>query len=288
MKFSVTTVMMPDCDLDETAALLSELGYDGVEWRVRRIPEDKKGGPYDAWGNVKNDLTPEKLAERPQILKDTAEQYHLPLAGLATNVSVNQYDDIRLIAEACAACNAPFFKVGAPERYHGSQSYNDLFQKALIAYRKALNIARDYGVRMVVEVHRNTIMVSTSLAYRLVSHFNPKDIGVIYDLSNMTMEGFECSRLALELLGPFLAHVHVAGHRPVIQEQQEDGTAVWVWEATSLAEGMMDYEQCFRDLKAVGYEGYISLEDFRPLDTRTKLEEGIAYLRALDEKTADK
>ena len=41
MKFSVTTVMMPDCDLDETAALLSELGYDGVEWRVRRIPEDK-------------------------------------------------------------------------------------------------------------------------------------------------------------------------------------------------------------------------------------------------------
>jgi sugar phosphate isomerase/epimerase len=288
MKLSVTTVTMPDCDLNETAQLLSDLGFDGVEWRVRRIPDDQRNKPYNPWGNVKNDFTPEMLADQPQILLDISKAYNLSLVGLATNISADQYDDIRRIAEACAACNAPFFKVGAPEPYDGSQSYNDVFQKALVAYRKAINISREYGARMVVEVHRNTIMVSTSLAYRLVSHFDPKDIGVIYDLSNMTMEGFEGFNLSLELLGPYLAHVHVAGRKPVIEEQQTDGTAVWGWEATSLAEGMLNYEQCFRDLKAIGYAGYVSLEDFRLTDTRTKLEEGIAYLSMLDKKTESK
>ena len=285
MRFSATTVMIPDCDLEETAQLLSELGYDGAEWRVRRIPDAQRGQPYTPWGNVKNDLTPEKLAESPDVLVDVSKRYGLDNVGLAPAVNADNIDDLRLIAAACAACGAAFFRVGAPDGYDRTQNYNDLFRKAVDAYGKAIEIARGYGVRIVVEVHRGTLTVSASQAHRLVSHFDPRDIGVIYDLSNMTMEGFECARMGMELLGPYLAHVYVAGHRPAPQETRADGTVDWDWEGVSLAAGLMDYEQCLADLKAVGYEGYISLEDFRPIPSRDKLEEGIAYLRALDEKT---
>ena len=63
MKYSATTVMMPGCDLEETAALLSRLGYDGVEWRVRRIPDEQKGKPFGFWGNHKNDLSPDNIVD---------------------------------------------------------------------------------------------------------------------------------------------------------------------------------------------------------------------------------
>ena len=35
MKYSVTSVILPDLDLTETCELLKELGYDGLELRVR-------------------------------------------------------------------------------------------------------------------------------------------------------------------------------------------------------------------------------------------------------------
>lgn len=283
MRFCATTVMIPDYDLEETARLLSELGYDGVEWRVRRIPDSQAGKPYTPWGNVKNDLTPEKLAADPTPLLDVTKRYNLPIAGLATAVSASDLDDVRLAAEGCAACGAPFFRVGAPDRYdHRTQNYHDLYRRSVDAFGAAIRIVHGYGVRIVVEIHRGTLTVSASLAHRLVSNFAPADIGVIYDLSNMTMEGFECCRMALELLGPYLTHVHVGGHRPVQKETRPDGTVVWEWEGTSLAAGLIDYPQCLADLKAVGYQGFVSVEDFRALTVREKLEESIRYLKALD------
>lgn len=284
MRFCATTVMIPDHDLEETARLLFELGYDGAEWRVRRIPESQRGQPYSPWGNVKNDLTPETLAANPALLLDASQRYNLAIAGLATAVRADDLDEVRLAAEGCAACGAPFFRVGAPDGYNRTQDYNDLYRRAAEAFGKALEIVRGYGVRAVVEIHRGTLTVSASLAHRLVSNFDPRDIGVIYDLSNMTIEGYECCRMGLELLGPYLAHVHAGGHRPVPHETRPDGTVVWGWEGASLAAGLMDYEQCLTDLKAVGYQGFISVEDFRPLPIRSKLDESLRYLKALDER----
>ena len=36
------------------------------------------------------------------------------------------------------------------------------------------------------------------------------------------------------------------------------------------------------DLKAVGFDGFISIEDFREMDAEEKLREGIAYLKGIE------
>jgi len=56
MKISATTVMIPDLDMRNTAKLLSELGFDGAEWRCRHIPASERGKPFSPWGNVCNDF----------------------------------------------------------------------------------------------------------------------------------------------------------------------------------------------------------------------------------------
>jgi phage terminase large subunit GpA-like protein len=39
-QYAVFTVMCPECDLEQTAALAAEVGLDGLEWRVaNKAPE---------------------------------------------------------------------------------------------------------------------------------------------------------------------------------------------------------------------------------------------------------
>ena len=42
MKYGVFTVSMPEYDVEETAKILSDLGYDGVEWRVFDVIDPSK------------------------------------------------------------------------------------------------------------------------------------------------------------------------------------------------------------------------------------------------------
>ena len=102
MKFSATTVMLPQYDLYETAKLLSELGFEGVEWRCRHIPQGQIDQPYSPWGNVKNDLSPDNIAVRGEELVAVCREFNLEIACLATAMGAQELDEVRKVAEACA------------------------------------------------------------------------------------------------------------------------------------------------------------------------------------------
>jgi sugar phosphate isomerase/epimerase len=127
-----------------------------------------------------------------------------------------------------------------------------------------------------IEIHHETICPSASLAHRLISNFDPQAIGAIYDPGNMVYEGFENYRMGLELLGPYLAHVHIknaAFARPA-------GGGVWTATWAPLEDGVVNYPQLFAALRAVGYDGWLSMEDFsaaRP--SREALRHNLAFVR---------
>jgi sugar phosphate isomerase/epimerase len=74
----------------------------------------------------------------------------------------------------------------------------------------AAALAEQAGVRLVIEIHQYTIFSSSaSLVHRLVSHTDPRWVGIIYDVGNMVVEGFEDHRIGTALLGPYLHHVHL-------------------------------------------------------------------------------
>ncbi|MDH7571151.1 MAG: sugar phosphate isomerase/epimerase family protein [Armatimonadota bacterium] len=282
MNYSATTVLLPEYSMEETAELLGRLGFDGAEWRVRRIPDKQRGAPYSPWGNVKNDLPPERLAAEAERLRRVSRDNGLAIAGIASNALCTDLDDVKRLAEGCAACGAPFFRLMAPSGYSRTRPYPQLLEEAVDAFGKALEIVRPYKVKVAVEIHMGTLTVSASQAYLLVRHFPPEEIGVIYDFNNMTKEGFETWRMGMELLGPYLLHVHIGNHAPRPGEVLPDGTQKWVWEGVPLEKGLTDIAQGLSDLKAVGYTGFISLEDFRAAPAEEKLRDGLRYLKAVE------
>ncbi|HEX5415983.1 MAG TPA: sugar phosphate isomerase/epimerase family protein [Chloroflexota bacterium] len=283
MRYAITSVALPDLSLEETVDFVAGLGYNGLELRVRRTPEAAVGKPYSFWGNHKNDLTPENFPERATRIRQLCADSGLAIPVLASNASANDLEDLKPLAEGAARCGCPLVRVQAPRRYDGTVSYHELYAEAVESFGRAIETLAPFGVRALLEIHGGTITISAGLAYRLVSNFTPEQIGVIYDTQNMVKEGYEGVRFGLDVLGPYLAHVHVGGHAPSPGERDADGTRRWNWTATDLADGLISTPTLLAELRRVGYDGYITVEDFRQeLDVKEKFRRAIQYLKGIE------
>jgi sugar phosphate isomerase/epimerase len=93
--------------------------------------------------------------------------------------------------------------------------------------------------------------------YRLLSRYDPRSIGCIYDPGNMFVEGFEDYRVGLGMLGSYVAHVHLKNIR------YAHGLMVDAWhrEWSPLDDGLVDLRQLFEALDEIGYKGWIVMSD---------------------------
>ncbi len=282
MKISATTVMMPNHDMRETAELLSRLGFDGAEWRCRHIPEAQKDQAYSPWGNVKNDFSPDNLAERGEELRAVSEEFGLQVVTLATNMPAGDLQDVRKVAEGCAKWGIPMFRLGAPRGYSRDEPYTRLIDDTIRAFDAALKVTREYGVRVILEIHRNTVSCSATQAYNVVRNFDPEDVGVIFDIANMSLgQGAEPFKMGLDLLGDYVAHVHAGGGRVSPGDRDDKGQLQWNWDTCDLADSIVDVAEFVGDLQAMGYQGFISVEDFRDIDLEEKLSTQLQFLRSV-------
>jgi len=283
MKISATTVMMPQYDMRETAECLSRLGFDGAEWRCRHIPAGTETADYTPWGNVKNDFSPNNIAERGEELVALSQGFGLEIAGLATAMRADELDEVRKVAEGCAKWGIGKFRIGAPRGYSEDENYRDLLADSVKAFGEALKITRALGIRVLLEIHRHTVACSASQAYLVVKEFDPADIGVIFDIANMSLgQGQEPTKMGLDLLGEYVAHVHAGGGQPVPTERNEQGQLQYRWDTVDLADSIIDVPAFVSQLKAMDFQGFLSVEDFRETPLEEKIETQLRYLRSLD------
>jgi sugar phosphate isomerase/epimerase len=65
--------------------------------------------------------------------------------------------------------------------------------------------------------------------------------------------------------------------------RDQDGTLRWAWQACDLADGLLSTPDLLAELRRVGYDGFISVEDLRPdVGAEDKFSRAISYLRRLD------
>ncbi len=279
MRFAVFTVSLPEWTPDEAAAQLAALGYDGIEWRVTdQAPHD--GEPGFWWGNRCTWPLSTLLADASRI-RALGEGAGLAVPNLGTYVTCLEPDAVAVAMDGAAAIGAPSIRVQVP-RYDGSEPYVALRDAARRAFDGVVEQAARSGVRALVETHMQTILPSASAAFAFCTGFDPAHIGVIHDAGNMVYEGFEHYRMGLEVLGPYLAHVHLKNARWVTAGTRRDGSTRWKPEFAALTDGAVDVRALFAALAAVGYDGWVSFEDFsttRPLFERTR--ENLAYARGL-------
>jgi len=287
MRYGVFTVILPEMDLDGILGALARNGYEGVEWRVREIPEKQRGKPVSFWGNVREDLTPARWTREAAAIARRAREAGLESFACAGYARCTDIETVKLLVAGCAEAGVPGLRVG-PSGYDRTRDYNDLLAESVDGLGRCVEAAAGSGVRLLVETHMNTIVPSASAAHRLVSGFPPEDVGVILDPGNFVSEGRENYRMALEVLGPYLNHVHAKNARWIERERLADNTVTWKSETVPLWEGVVSWREVMADLVAFGFDGWVSIEDFSGLDAGEKLARDGAYLRAIEREVRER
>jgi len=282
MKLACTSVMLPRWTLDETFDRLAEYGYEGLELRCRYNPDDPESVPF-YWGRHLSDVSPDNIVAKADQIRAAAARTGVRVAALAPNFTYDQTEIIHKLCRGALAIdpdNPPLIRIGAP-RQDRTKPYLPQFLQARLGFANLVELAHEYGVKIIYEIHIGTVAVSASRTLELLRDLDPNHIGAIYDVPNMIRVGIEDTRMGLELLGPYLAHCHIGNSTPVADQRDETGKRQWKWIFSDLREGVADIPQIIADLKAVGYSGYISLEDFSPREDADKIKGQGDYLRQL-------
>ena len=283
MKISIFTVATPDLTPEELATKARELGIQGIEWRYKDTsPEVAKEEP-SFWGNNLCTLPPSGGDEAIARFKKAAEDAGVPTLSVTPYLACGDLEGTEQVLAAARELGAKFIRLGVPS-YNRTRKFPELFEEARAYLKESEALCRQYGVKGLVETHHVTIAPSASSAYRLLEGLDPEHVGVLYDPGNLVHEGFENYRMGLELLGPYLAHVHVknggwlAAQEPVSELREIRWSSNW----TGVREGIVPWGQVIADLQSVGYDGYLGIEDFsNQYGTDQMLRETVHYLKAL-------
>lgn len=282
MKYSVFTVGLPEMTPEEALKKMKEYGYDGVDFRVTAIPTDPEilAEAPSYWRNNLCTFDIDRVDELAPEMKALADKYGLEINALATYLECS--DDpakIEKCMKAAQIMGCSRIRVNCL-KYDPEKGYNKLFEEAVEGFGRVQELAKKYNVKADFEMHHGTITCSASAAYRLASHFDPKYIGVIYDTGNIVYEGLEQYKMALEILGEYLDLVHIKNAYWV--KKEVDGKEKYVADWAPFADGCTDFEAVFKALKEIGYDSYVTFEDFSSAETSDeKLKNDLEYIKKI-------
>ena len=290
MKLAVYTCSTPEYDIEQAVALIKEMGYNAVEWRVhstaplaeddprRNLPEKEKYAQR-YWIANKATLNINNIMQDYLRAKKACDEAGMEIVNLAASPK-GGVENLENLLAAAAAIGCKTVR-GPMVKYDPAKPYWEQFENLREYLRQAEPMLRKHGVKLLIETHHGMLVSSASSALRLLEGFDPDYFGVIYDPGNMVYEGYENYQLGFEMLGKYLAHVHVKNAALVPAGEDEFGATEYNKAWMPLHKGSANLFAMIKALKKVGYDGVISVEDFSDeKPTREKLEEALAYLKA--------
>ena len=225
--------------------------------------------------------------------RDAREMTHLTLeAGLEVIGFINsdhlwKTDRIRCWSEAIAGNTAITLRVDPPwyawdfqEALHQRESFLEQLKIAREGLEKLQAVGREFNIRYVIESHPGTPAASPYGIKMLMDGLDPATVGAIWDPANMILEGQLRPGAAVELLGKYLAYVHVKNLEWRSKSVNPGEKPGWEFQRRAIDQGMVDYEEVAFALKCLRYSGWLSFEELisNQEGIAAELKNGMAYL----------
>ena len=248
------TIAMPHMTPEEAVAEVKAAGYDGIEWSVHFHGSETSRQPTRLHRNDRCFVEPTPAALRH--VRGLCERVGLQISGLGLGGQFNRLEGIQQAFELAEIAGCRLIRIQAGHTLEG-QSFAEAFDASVRLCDAYAREAAHHDVKVVLHQHWGTATASASSLYRLLSQFDPRHIGCIYDPGNMAVEGYEDYRIGLGMLRDYVAHVHLKNVR------YAHGLLVDAWhrEWAPLDDGLVDLRALFSALDEIGYGGWIVMSD---------------------------
>jgi sugar phosphate isomerase/epimerase len=259
----INAVMLPDLDFGEQVELCQRTGITHYQIRPRVVPENQRDKPYAFWGNHKFDLTPARLlAEAAEIRKRLADAGLRPFGTAPVALVTDGVESLTLDFDGAAAVGAGRVRVNPPALPKGPFDYAELLDRTVELYGKAAELARPRGIKIVIETHARSLASGPALAWNICRHFEPRDVGVIFDLCNFAVEGNIQPNFAVAVLARHIDHVHIGGFQRHSTRADENGFRVVDIRSCDLDQSDLHMPTWLAALTAAGINVPLVVESF--------------------------
>ena len=237
----------PCYTLEDTINILARLGYDGIEIGALRPhcwPYDIDQARRKKIVSMLNDVNMEVSSICPATVN-----YNI------TSVISEEREDALVYYSKCIelAADLKCYKVlFVPGQVTVGQSYEEAWKLSAQALYKLSMKGEKEGVTLMIEqINKNVLnLVDTSVkAVKLANEVNSPNIGFVIDTYHHHIMGEELTDVIRRYSGK-IKHVHCEGAAKDSLIRQIPG------------EGELNLLQFFRALKAISYEGFLSVELF--------------------------
>ena len=154
-----------------------------------------------------------------------------------------------------------------PEDYDGEQIWNQYMD----ALRRCLDICRKYGMRFNIEGHANVIVGNSDAMMRMFDRIPDENFGINVDTAWHMIQR-EYVPMVIEKLGKRVFHMHL---------RDGDGTMNY---GLPPGRGINNWEDTFRSLKKIGYDGVVSFEISHYLEPEKVLGSAKTYIGEIIEQ----
>ena len=266
----------------EIARIASRAGCAGIEWGLPAADEAADYVREAVKATQAENLKIAGFLNGGKIMQDKFDRDEIETFCRAIDEEAGETldDDARVPLRV----NPAWFAFDLDESMHQRDSFRDLQDRTRRNLESIVPLSEQYGVRFVFETHHGNVCASAPLARELVDGLDPAAVGVLWDPANGVHEGFLRPRISAEYLGEYLASVHVKNIVRTLNAfgENDGGMPVRADYSTDIVTapdaGMIDWVEVLMALKLVGYDGWLSFEEFFGADTTPRLKRARAFM----------
>lgn len=168
LKFAVFTASLPEWTPEEAVGKLAEQGWDGIEWRV--VDQQPPAGAGSFWTGNKCTWPLATFEDDVPRIKEITEKAGLGMPSLGAYARSHEIEDVERLMRGAAALGVKQMRVtvGKP----GPEGYNAAFAQRRKEYHRVAELAEQYGVKALIELHHQSLTSSASSAARFVEGFD--------------------------------------------------------------------------------------------------------------------
>jgi sugar phosphate isomerase/epimerase len=265
MKYAICNETFQDWNWVETCRTVAELGYDGIEI-----------APFTLMSEA---MLPD--ADERDVIRQAAQAVGLEIVGLhwllvaPKGMSLTSDDEtvrdvtagyLELLTDCCADLGGRVMVLGSPAQRRLPNGNTALAQERLMAgLERCLKRAEIHGITICLEPlpkPEADFILTLEEAVTIVERIGHPNLKTIFDVKSASSESKPHAGLIREF-APYIAHVHA-------NDANRRGPGF----------GETDYVPIFDTLKAVDYQGYVSVEvfDYTP-DPVTIARESLRYMK---------
>lgn len=244
MRFLMFSKMLQQLSIAEAGDAIARMGFDGVDLTVRD----------------KGHILPENVVTALPPAVETFREKGLEVGMLTTAVTSVESPYAADIFRTAAQCGIKYVKLGY-WLYEGFGTVKASISRARADLKGLEALALEHGVTATIHTHSgNFLTADLAICALLVEGLDPSAIGIYVDAGHIVVEGgYGAWKQGLDLVQE---RVRLVGAKSFGWFPETNGklrSIRWSPRTLPFDKGMTEWDELFACLRAMSYDGYISL-----------------------------